>query len=246
MARPSADFPRQVAMSDRADDLKRRAIAALRFDDRLNAATLDLDVETRGGVVALSGTVQHPWQKFLAEDILRHLPGIAQVENLVLVEPPSTRTDEQIKQALIESYIFDPYLDERAISITVEEGVVYLRGRVETLLRKRLAGVLAWWVAGVRDVVNELDVERPEPDTSEYLAEAVKVVLEKDPLVDGSEVAVHATDDGVVTLTGAIRSAEEREAAENDVWCVLGVRHVNNWLGVVPPGLPAERSEPGR
>jgi osmotically-inducible protein OsmY len=228
------------------NELKKRGLAALRFDDRLDAASLALDVDGRDGVVALTGTVQHPWQKFRAQWVLEQVPGVVLVENLVLVEPFVHRTDEEIANELWAAFLQDPYLDERTIISEVEEGVVYLHGHVPSLVRMRLAGVLAWWRAGVYDVVVDIDVEHPETDGNEELAEAIRVALEKDPLVDGSAVAMHVVGQGLVILSGALRSPEAREAAENDAWCVQGVHAVDNRLWVIPPGRPEERFEPGR
>ena len=227
-------------------ELKKRALAALHADERLDAARLRLDVDGKDGMVTLTGLVPHPWQKFYAQWVLERVPGIRQVANLILVDAVPRRTDEEIAQALLRSYVEDPYLDERAIQVEVEEGIVYLRGRVPSLLRKRLASVLAWWCPGVRDVINDLEVEYPEPNDNAYLADAIKAVLEKDPLVDGSAVAVHVTGDHNVTLTGAACSPEQRRAAENDVWCVPGVRYVENRLIITPPEVPHQRLGPGR
>ncbi len=230
----------------RDDDLLREgALAALRSDNRLDAASLQLDVDARDGVVELTGSVDFPWQKFYAQHVLEQVPGVKQVANLVLVEPVNRRTDEQIAQELLASYIQDPYLDEHNIHPEVEEGVVYLRGRVESLVRKRLAGVLAWWRAGVRDVINDLEVEPPESDSNEEIANAIEVVLDKDPLVDHTVVHLRVTGHGEVTLTGALPSPEQRRAAEDDAWCVVGVRAVNNQIMVAPSEGPLE-PEPGR
>jgi len=37
-----------------------------------------------------------------------------------------------------------------------------------------------------------------------------------------------------VRLTSAVTAKEEREAAENDAWCILGVDNVLNAIEVVP------------
>ncbi|MER3438764.1 MAG: hypothetical protein C4346_14875 [Chloroflexota bacterium] len=58
-------------------------------------------------------------------------------------------------------------------------------------------------------------------------------------------MAVHVTADHHVTLTGAARSPEEREAAENDAWCVAGTRSVDNRLEVVPIGAVEAPARPG-
>ena len=44
-----------------------------------------------------------------------------------------------------------------SIVIEVKKGIVTLNGEVPSLTHKRLAGVLAWWVPGTRDVVNGLE-----------------------------------------------------------------------------------------
>ena len=48
------------------------------------------------------------------------------------------------------------------ILASVKDGVATLDGWVISLSHKRLAGVLAWWVPGCRDVVDGLDVLPPE------------------------------------------------------------------------------------
>lgn len=92
----------------------------------------------------------------------------------------------------------------------------------------------------------QLEIVHPEPDSNETLAEAIKVVLEKDPPVDGSKVAVHVGDRGAVRISGAVLSSLEREAAENDIWSVSRVRSVENQLHVAPSEMLAERFRPGR
>ena len=44
---------------------------------------------------------------------------------------------------------------------------------------KRLAGVLAWWVPGTRDVVNGLEVVPIREDSDDEIAEAVNLVEKK-------------------------------------------------------------------
>jgi osmotically-inducible protein OsmY len=65
----------------------------------------------------------------------------------------------------------------------------------------------------------------------EHIVDAVRLVLEKDPLVDASQLGV-STHQAVVTLTGVVRSEVERQAAERDAWCVFGVDEVKNDIEV--------------
>ena len=106
-----------------------------------------------------------------------------------------------------------------------------LEGTVPSLTHKRLAGVLAWWVPGSMDVINSLEVDPPEDDNEDEICDAVKLVLEKDRLVDAFKVRVAARD-WVVTLDGTVSSEGEKAAAEKDAWYVWGVNEVKNNLSV--------------
>ena len=107
-------------------------------------------------------------------------------------------------------------------------------------MRKRLIGATAWWVPGVRDLINNLSVMHPEQDNDNQIVEACETVLEKDPFVDETEVLVRAHN-GVVTLLGSVCSLGEKQMAEDDCWYVLGVKDVINKLTIVP-GAGMERT----
>ena len=93
--------------------------------------------------------------------------------------------------------------------------------------------MLAWWVPGSRDVINGMDILSDEPDSAEELAKAVRIVLKKDPFVNGDRIRVTAKQ-WVVTLVGDVPSAPQKEMAEFDAWYVFGVDKVVNRLEVRP------------
>ncbi len=72
---------------------------------------------------------------------------------------------------------------------------------------------------------------RPRPTTTERFCDAVRIALEKDPLVDAGRIQVGAHR-SVVTLGGVVPSEPEREMAEQDAWCVFGVDDVVNRIAV--------------
>lgn len=73
------------------------------------------------------------------------------------------------------------------------------------------------------------EVAPEQQDSDEELEEAVKLVLEKDPLVNADQVLVNARD-GIVTLEGVVANDMESDMVETDAWSVLGVERVNNRL----------------
>lgn len=117
------------------------------------------------------------------------------------------------------------------IEIHVQDGVVTLDGDVPSLSHKRLAGAIAWWEPGSRDVINGLGVEPNEADTDEEILDALRIVLEKDPLVDATQV--HAScRNGVVTLEGYVQNEAHRALVEFDAWALFGVDGVVNRIQI--------------
>jgi osmotically-inducible protein OsmY len=119
------------------------------------------------------------------------------------------------------------------IDVRVEDGIVTLDGDVPGLGQKRLAGVLAWWVPGSRDVINGIGITPTEPDSEAAMTDAVQQVLEMDPFVDATSIRVH-TRRAVVSLDGTVPREAERKLAEDDAWYVFGVDNVVNRLAVRP------------
>jgi osmotically-inducible protein OsmY len=104
---------------------------------------------------------------------------------------------------------------------------VLLDDHVPSLAKKRLVGVLAWWVPGSRDVINGMAVEPPEEDNDEELVDTVRLVLKKDPFVNVDQMRVRVKN-SVVTLEGLVINEVQRQSAENDAWYVFGVDKVIN------------------
>src|SRR5690606_19646317 len=73
------------------------------------------------------------------------------------------------------------------IDIEVEGGIVTLNGFLPTLVRKRLAGAMAWRLDGVREVINGIVVRPAEDDGPDQIEEAVRVVLERDHALDAAQ-----------------------------------------------------------
>lgn len=215
-------------------DLGRRARAALTSDPRTSRYARGVEVQCAGDEVTLRGVVPLLRARGAAALVVGGLAGVGEVRNELLVAT-SERADDEVARILVDALTLESSVDERRIDVQVEDGVVRLRGEVETLTHSRLVTALAWWVRGVRGVVNELETrQETTPDLAsddEVLAAGVDVILDKDPLVDSGEVQVLARR-GVVTLAGAVGGQTESDAAEEDAWATPGVRDVRNELAV--------------
>jgi osmotically-inducible protein OsmY len=239
-----------------AEEIVGLARAALRSLPRLGPRfhLEELAVES-DGVLLVRGEVADVASKKLALVELGKVAGVRGIADHLHVKPAAIMQDDEIRVHVrngllgepgfegleIHEFDNDDFLLIRGapggatgvVRIEVKRGVVILTGRVPSLVSKRLAGVIAWWVPGSRDVVNGLEVDPPEEDGPDRLAEAVRYALEKDPLVntDGIKVGVRKT---VVRLTGSVPSDVQRSAAERDAWMMFAVDNVINELVVAP------------
>jgi osmotically-inducible protein OsmY len=207
------------------------------------------------GILTVEGEVRSvAVKKLLLERGAAH-PAVDGIVDRLRVAPAQPMGDSQIRDLVRDALLEEAALAEVAIreavkgenftvreppgvclgdiSVEVEDGVVTLDGLVPSLAHKRLAGVLAWWVPGTRDVINGLEVRFPEEDRDEEITDAVRMVLEKDPFVDASQIRI-TTRESVVTLEGVVPKDAEREMAESDTWYVFGVDKVDNRLSVRP------------
>lgn len=134
-------------------------------------------------------------------------------------------TWETVREATVTPY--------GVMQVSVTDGVVLLEDHVTSLIQKRLASVLAWWVPGIRDVINAMEVVPLQEDSDEEIANAVRLVLKKDRFVNAEHIRV-TVKQAVVTLEGDAPSAPQEEMAELDAWYVFGVDKVDNRLEVRP------------
>jgi osmotically-inducible protein OsmY len=225
---------------------------ALQSETRVHPTTGPIHLALAQDELTLEGEVDCIAGKKLALEAVARVAGVPRIIDHLHVRPASSMGDgeirDKVRDALLEEIVLAGCAirvwvkgqSETArelpdamgdISIRVEDGIVTLDGDVPGLGEKRLAGVLAWWVPGCRDVINGLGVTPPERDSEAAVTDAVLQVLEKDPFVDAESIRVH-TRHGVVSLDGTVPREAERELAENDAWYVFGVDKVVNRLTV--------------
>jgi len=117
-------------------------------------------VTVDGGVVTLSGEVWSRAHKRLAAVLAWWAPGCRNVINDLEVRPAEHDTDDEIRDAVELVLNKDPIVHSGQIDAEVRDGRVTLRGTVATKEEKRMAERDVWYIEGVRDVVNVLEVHQ--------------------------------------------------------------------------------------
>jgi osmotically-inducible protein OsmY len=241
-------------------DLREKTIkeiqARLERELRINLHSFPVHLRFSDGDLILEGELEHIAAKKLALEIAGSARGIDRIVDRLRIAPAEKMGDGEICRHVRDALLEEPALascsirtrspDRMAtarasgtdlggeIDIEVENGVVVLNGQVPSLSHKRLAGVLAWWVPGSRDVVNGLEEASPQLDNDGEVADAVRLVLEKDPFVRAEQIQVRV-ENYLVTLEGWAPNEIVKEIAEFDAWYVFGVDKVVNYLTVRKP-----------
>ncbi|MDB5096686.1 MAG: transporter [Cyanobacteria bacterium RYN_339] len=210
-------------------ELKRAVETVLHGDVRLRGHNIRVDVDA--GSVALHGEVEQLAEKRLAINLVRQLREVGEVRDRLRLPPSSEFTDVQIVQHIVDALIQDPNLHEQQVRVASIDGLVTLTGWTNSLEEKRLMGLAGWWVPGVVDLDNRIEVIPAQPGHEGDLVDIIRLAFEKDVLVDPSLIGVKAQGNAV-TLVGTARSVEERMAAEHDCYYIWGVEEVHNLLRV--------------
>lgn len=207
--------------------LKAALIEKLRVDPN----DFPIAISMEDGSVVMEGKLKSVSQKKRALLAAMSVHGVEGVVDRLKVAPSTIMSDSQIRDHLKAAFEEEDTLRGINLSAEIKDAVVDLEGEVCSLTHKRLAGVLAWWIPGVQDVINSIEVNPPEEDTDDELRDALSLVLEKDTLVEASGIKVLASG-YVVTLEGTAPSEASREAAEDDAWFTWGVNLVVNRITV--------------
>jgi osmotically-inducible protein OsmY len=232
-------------------DLAKQIGAAFEHESRINLHRHPIRIAVEKDAVVLEGEVENIAVKKTALEIAAATPGVRGVVDRLRVAQSTRMTDAEIRDHLRNAVLQEDAFREVTLVVespgrresvrkaegrpyafidaAVADGVVTLNGQLPSLSHKRLAGVLAWWIPGTRDVVNGIEIAPDQVDNDDEITDAVRLVLEKDRLVDEAEIRAR-TRDRIVTLEGLVPNDRIREMAELDAWFVFGVDGVVNRL----------------
>lgn len=150
------------------------------------------------------------------------------------------KTDMQLHQDVLAELTWDASIHEKEIGVAVKDGVVTLTGTVASYPEKWAAERVGGRVAGVKAIVNDLEVNLPALATRSDTDLAHKVVdaLECDIQVPSDKIRAKITN-AWVTLEGEVEWKYQKDAAERADSFLSGVRGVSNNLTITPTAVSA-------
>jgi osmotically-inducible protein OsmY len=154
---PKQMLPEAVANHDA--EIRRDIESELQWDPRIDDRKVGIVVHR--GVVTLTGEVASYAGRCAVEDIARRIVGVQAIANEVLVNLPvcGVRSDVDIAEAASNVLCRHVMTRWAGIQPIVSHGEVTLQGHVAWRFQKEAAGRLVALLAGVRHVVNLIEVK---------------------------------------------------------------------------------------
>lgn len=150
---------------------------------------------------------------------------------------------QEAKTGLSDSWITSKtkialFADERVkgrqVHVETQNGVVMLRGKVDSNEAKAAAADVSKGIEGVKNVKNELQVVAPSERAAvnaddRQISKSVEDRFKQDPQLRNAKIEAKVNA-GVVALTGEVKSIDTSARASEVARSVPGVRYVKNDL----------------
>lgn len=114
------------------------------------------------GKVTLTGRVSSIAHRRIAELLTWWTRGTAMVENYLSVAPAEEDNDDEIAEAVAIAFEKDPLVKAAQLQPSIADGVVVLNGTVGSEEERQLALTDTWYIPGVIEVVDRLQLH-PRP-----------------------------------------------------------------------------------
>jgi len=226
----SVVFAGQSFAAERVSDstITRYVKDALRDDARVDASSIM--VISDKGIVTLSGTVDNMANKKYADLEAKKINGVLSVMNKISVAP-TWWSDVGIRNAVQRRILNSAVIESEGIKVACSDGKVTLSGTVSAWNERQEAGLLASEVRGVTEVVNNIMTTWLTKRTDREIKNDAVAKLERYVYLTGMPITV-AVKRGVITLTGSVGTAYQKDRARDGVRWLSNVKKVKNNLKV--------------
>jgi osmotically-inducible protein OsmY len=151
------------------------------------------------------------------------------------------KTDLKIKEDVLEELEWQPNIDKNQIEVTVNDGIVTLKGTVDSYSKKIAAENAAQNVYGVKAVVEDIKIKyhSGKGKTDKDIAKAAVDTLKWNSSVPDESIKIKV-EDAWVYLSGVVPWEYQKNAAKKAIQKLHGVEGVINNIVIQPTLNPIE------
>jgi osmotically-inducible protein OsmY len=204
-----------------------------------------IKVDSKDGIVTLTGTVTNASQKSLAEDTVSSLPGVKSVDNQLVISgaQPAEHSDAWITMKVKTELLFHRNVSATGTSVYTDNGVVTLQGVASSQAEKELTTEYAKDIDHVKSVNNEMTIAKTPAMADATMGDkiddaSITAEVKSSLLSHRSTSAIHttvSTTDGVVTVGGIAKNDAEKSLVTKLASDIEGVTSVVNNMTIAVP-----------
>ena len=200
------------------------------WDPKVDNAAIAVSADDDGTVI-LRGTVGSFREKREAKTAAQRVYGVTRVDDQLQVRilDEDRRDDAELRGDVLQALMIDSLVPS-TIDASVDDGWVTLTGTANWQYERDEAELMAASVAGVIGVSDDVRLTVSGPKASD-VKESIKKAFKRNARLDANDLDVESYN-GTVTVSGAVGSWSEHDAAIDAAWAAPGVTSVNDDLVV--------------
>ncbi|QEL16808.1 BON domain-containing protein [Limnoglobus roseus] len=208
--------------------LQKDVMDEIKWEPSTTAASVG--VTAKDGVVTLTGTVASYAEKWAAERAAQRVEGVKGLAQEIAIKPFGfhVKNDTEIADAAVTALKWHVWVPG-GVQATVAQGLVTLKGTADWEYQRTAAHDAVCFMPGVTGVINEITLKPSAKPTA--VKDAITKAFVRNAEIDAGTVKVTA-DGGAVTLSGNVRSWNEKDQARSAAWNAPGVNSVTNDIAV--------------
>jgi len=146
-----------------------------------------------------------------------------------------------LQEKIADELLWDPCVDATHIAVTERDGIVTLTGYVQSYFEKKAAERIVKRVSNVTAVIDELDVQMPGTlERSDLeITEAALATMAQHALIPQDKITLTVSK-GHITLDGQVEWQYQRQAVEDALRFMNGVKGIVNRIAIKPHARAAD------
>jgi len=208
-------------------ELQDDVMAELQWEPSVKAS--GIGVSAKDGVVTLSGMVESYSEELAARNAASRVFSVKGVADELQVRLPdyNKSTDEDIARSAANAIAWNANVPLDCVKAVVQNGWVTLEGEVNWQFERYAAEEAVHHQRGVLGISNEI-VVKPLVQKLDVTSKIISA-FERDARLDAGKIKINARGNKI-TLSGSVRSYEEKDEALRAAWSTPGVAEVDDKL----------------